>query len=49
MLPNLGFGELIIILILALLLFGSKRLPEVAKGIGKSFKMFKKALKNFEG
>lgn len=45
-LPNIGFGELVIILVLALLVFGAKRLPEVAKGIGKSVNAFKKGLKD---
>ena len=33
MLPNIGFGELVVILGIALLLFGAKRLPEIAKGM----------------
>jgi sec-independent protein translocase protein TatA len=40
-LPNVGMGELVIILVIVLLLFGAKRLPEVAKGLGKSLKSFK--------
>ncbi len=41
MLPNLGMSELIVILVIVLLLFGAKRLPDVAKGIGRSIKAFK--------
>ena len=43
--PNIGFGELAIILAIALLVFGPKRLPDVARGIGKSFNAFKEGLK----
>ena len=43
MLPNVGMGELLIILVIVLLLFGAKRLPEVARGIGKSLKAFLRA------
>ena len=41
MLPNVGMGELILILVIVLLLFGSKRVPEVAKSLGRSIKAFK--------
>jgi sec-independent protein translocase protein TatA len=41
MFPNLGMGELLVILCIVLLLFGAKRLPEVAKSLGKSIKSFK--------
>ena len=37
-------GELILILVIVLLLFGAKRLPEIAKGIGKSLKSFKEGM-----
>jgi len=40
---NLGMGELLIILLIVLLLFGASRLPEVARALGKSVKEFKKA------
>jgi len=46
MITNLLFisgAEIFIILIVILLLFGSKKIPEVAKGLGKGLKEFKKA------
>ena len=39
----LGGQELIIILIIVVLLFGAKRIPELAKGLGSGIKEFKKA------
>jgi sec-independent protein translocase protein TatA len=39
----LGGGELMVVLIVGLILFGSKRIPEFAKGIGQAMKEFKKA------
>jgi|APSaa5957512622_1039677.scaffolds.fasta_scaffold02461_3 sec-independent protein translocase protein TatA len=36
-------GEIFVILIVILLLFGSKKLPEIAKGFGKGMKEFRKA------
>jgi sec-independent protein translocase protein TatA len=40
---NLGGGEVILILAVVLLLFGAKKLPELARGLGQGIKEFKKA------
>ncbi|MCF7929115.1 MAG: twin-arginine translocase TatA/TatE family subunit [Spirochaetales bacterium] len=42
---SIGFPELLIILFLVLLLFGAKRLPQVARSIGKSVREFKRGMK----
>jgi len=42
-LPNVGFPELVLILALALIIFGPGKLPEVGRAVGKSIKEFKKA------
>ena len=42
--PNIGVTELVIILVILLLLFGSTRLPQLARGMGKSIKEFKKGI-----
>lgn len=39
----IGYPELIVILVLALFLFGADKLPELARSLGKSAKEFKKA------
>ena len=44
MLGGLGAQELIPILVVILLLFGAKRIPEIARGLGKGIVDFKKAL-----
>jgi len=43
MFPAIGMPEMLVIMIVVLLLFGSKRLPDLARGIGKSMREFKKA------
>ena len=39
---GLGYQELMIILVIVLLLFGAQKLPELARGLGKSVSEFKK-------
>jgi TatA/E family protein of Tat protein translocase len=51
--PLLAFGipsgpDLIILLVIVLVLFGAKRLPELARGLGQSVNEFKKAKDEFE-
>jgi len=45
---GLGMQELVIILIIVLVVFGAKRLPEIGSGLGKGIKNFKKATKEVE-
>ena len=45
---NLGTGEIIIIALVVLLLFGGKKIPELMKGIGKGVRNFKKGLNEVE-
>lgn len=47
-LGNLGTGEIIIIAVIVLLLFGGKKIPELMKGIGKGVKNFKDGVKGLE-
>ena len=44
MLGNLGFGELMLLLLAALLLFGAKRLPEIGASLGKGIREFKRSI-----
>lgn len=48
MFRSIGPAELLIILIVAVLLFGGKKIPELAKGLGEGIKNFKGALKSEE-
>lgn len=48
MFGNLGAGEIILILLVVLILFGAKKIPELAKGLGKGMSEFKKGLKEVE-
>ena len=47
-LGNLGTGEIVIIAIVVLLLFGGKKIPELMKGIGKGVKNVKDGVKGLE-
>jgi len=48
MFGNLGACEIILIVLVVLLLFGAKKIPELARGIGKGMSEFKKGLKDVE-
>ncbi len=43
MFGNLGGGELILIVLVILIFFGPKKIPEIAQGLGKGIREFKKA------
>ena len=40
---NLGGGEIIVVLLIVLLFFGSKKIPELARGLGRGMREFKDA------
>lgn len=42
-LPNIGFGELLLILVVALIFFGPKKLPEIGRTVGTAIREFRKA------
>lgn len=42
--PNLGFTEIMILLVVALLVFGAKRLPEIGSSMGKGIREFKRSI-----
>lgn len=48
LLLNLGAGEIVLISLLVLLLFGGKKIPELMKGLGKGVRNFKDGLKDVE-
>jgi sec-independent protein translocase protein TatA len=45
---GLGFPELILIGLVVLVLFGSKKIPEIAQGLGKGMNEFRKAMKGVQ-
>jgi len=48
MFGNLGFTELMVILVIVLVLFGAKRVPEIGASIGKGIKEFKKGINDVD-
>lgn len=48
MIPNIGFAEMLVIFAVLLLLFGAKRLPELASGMGKGIRDFKRAMSGLD-
>ena len=45
---GLGWGEIVLIVLVILLLFGGKKIPELMKGLGKGVKSFKSGLSEVE-
>ena len=45
---NLGMPELILIVAVVMLLFGAKKIPEFAQGLGKGIREFRKAARDFQ-
>jgi sec-independent protein translocase protein TatA len=41
--PSIGFGEILVILLLGLIIFGPKRLPEMGRTVGRSLREFRRA------
>jgi sec-independent protein translocase protein TatA len=48
MFGNLGAMEIILIVLVILILFGAKKIPELAQGVGKGMREFKKALNDVQ-
>lgn len=46
MFGNLGAGEIVILLVIALLVFGANRLPEAGRAVGKGIREFQRALRD---
>lgn len=47
-LPDMGGGEILVVLFLVLLLFGGEKMPQLAKGMGKAIREFRKAASDVE-
>jgi sec-independent protein translocase protein TatA len=45
MIPRLGTGELLVILVIVVLIFGVNKIPQLGKGLGEGIRNFKSALK----
>ena len=46
MIPHLGTGELIVILVIVVLIFGVNKIPQLGKGLGEGIRNFKSSLKS---
>lgn len=44
--PSLGFPEILVILLIVVLIFGTSRIPELGRGLGEGIRNFKKAIRN---
>ena len=47
-LGNIGTGEIVVIAVVVLLLFGGKKIPELMKSVGKGVRSFRKGVKDVE-
>lgn len=45
---GLGMGELVVILVIVLVIFGASRIPQLGKGLGEGIRNFKRGLKDGE-
>lgn len=43
--PNLGVQELLIILVIVLLIFGGRKIPEIARGLGEGIRNFRDSMR----
>lgn len=48
MFGNLGTGEIILILLIVLIFFGAKKIPDLAQGLGKGLREFRKAARDIQ-
>jgi sec-independent protein translocase protein TatA len=48
MFESIGTGELLLILLVIVIFFGPKKIPDIARGLGKSISEFKKAMRDVE-
>jgi sec-independent protein translocase protein TatA len=48
MLGNFGTGEILLILLFVLIFFGAKKIPELAQGLGKGIREFRKAARDIQ-
>ena len=46
--PHLGVQELLIILVIVLLIFGGRKIPEIARGLGEGIRSFKDSMRSEE-
>jgi sec-independent protein translocase protein TatA len=46
--PNLGVWELLILLAIVLIIFGGRKIPEIARGLGEGIRNFKDSLRGSE-
>lgn len=48
MFENFGFGEILLLIVVLVILFGPKRIPDIAQSIGKGIREFKRAMRDVQ-